>query len=220
MNTENMVIVYVRRSTDNGQKHSIEAQLTFIKQFCHNNELQVFAVYSETGTGTTIVRPVLTEALRVSHKLNIPIVVRSMSRLGRDAAEVIQLLNSGRFIIADQGMKSDTLMLNLLAVLNQNERNRISIRTKEALQAAKKKGIQLGNPRLHEARLKGLRKNMQNADAFALSVLELFQQNATFSYRKQAELLNKWHVPSRRGGKWYAQSVKNVHQRIKRLKLQ
>ena len=215
--TSKMVIAYLRRSTDKGQKHSLKAQLENIKQFCIDNHLQVFTIYTETHTGMTMERPMLNEALRLSKKLNIPIVVRSLSRLGRDASEVIHLLSNNRIIIADQGVNCDSLMLNLLAVLNQKERERLSIRTKEGLQAAKKKGVQLGNPRLKEARIRGLRMSKRNADEFALSVLELFQQNASLSYRQQAALLNKWRVPSRRGGKWYAQSVKNLHKRLQKI---
>lgn len=211
------VIVYLRRSTNRGQKHTLESQEMYIRDFCRNNDLHIVAIYSETYTGNTMNRPAFMEALNHTRRAKIPLVVKSISRLGRDAASVIELLNKNQVIVAECGLECEDLMLKLLAVLNQNEREIISHRTKLGLNTARKKGITLGNPKIQECRKKGLQKIQEGADAYALSLRELFDLNENLSLREQARRLNRWGVPTRRGQKWTAQSVRNLRKRLKLL---
>ena len=56
------------------------------------------------------------------------------------------------FIVAELGADADPFMLHLYAALAEKERQLISQRTRDALKAAKARGIVLGNPRLADIR--------------------------------------------------------------------
>ena len=57
-----------------------------------------------------------------------------------------------QFVVAELGADVDPFILHLFAALAEKERALIGVRTKAALAAAKARGVQLGNPKLAEAR--------------------------------------------------------------------
>jgi DNA invertase Pin-like site-specific DNA recombinase len=56
------------------------------------------------------------------------------------------------FLVAELGPDVDPFVLHLFAALAEKERALISMRTRQALAAAKARGVTLGNPRLNLAR--------------------------------------------------------------------
>jgi DNA invertase Pin-like site-specific DNA recombinase len=60
------------------------------------------------------------------------------------------------FVVAELGTDADPFMLHLYAALAEKERKVMSQRTKAALQAAKARGVKLGNPRLAETTAEAL----------------------------------------------------------------
>jgi DNA invertase Pin-like site-specific DNA recombinase len=79
----------------------------------------------------------------------------------------------------------------MMAVFAEMERDAISKRTKEALAAAKDRGVQLGNPRLADARAGVNAACQEAADAFAAEVLPI-----TDRYRR-AESTASVELPKR-----------------------
>jgi DNA invertase Pin-like site-specific DNA recombinase len=76
--------------------------------------------------------------------------VAKLDRLTRNVHFLVGLLESGvRFKAADMP-EADKTMVHLMAVFAEWERDQISARTKAALQAAKARGVRLGNPHLRE----------------------------------------------------------------------
>jgi len=75
------------------------------------------------------------------------------------------------FLVAELGPDVDPFVLHLFAALAEKERALISTRTRQALAAAKARGVTLGNPRLHVARKSALEKVTASADKFAANVL-------------------------------------------------
>jgi len=85
------------------------------------------------------------------------LIVPELSRLGRSTAEVLEILNIAKkkkievhslkptFIVDDS--MSGKVMATMFALMAELERDLISIRTKEALQARKKAGVILGRPK-------------------------------------------------------------------------
>ena len=139
------VIAYVRRSSDNRQRYSIEAQKAYISEFAERNNLFILDWYEETKSGKNLDRPEWKECLKASRRSKAPIIVKSLSRLGRNAAAVINTLDTEKVIVADRGLECDRLTLNLLAVIDQAELERISERTRLGLQRAKARGVKIGN---------------------------------------------------------------------------
>jgi DNA invertase Pin-like site-specific DNA recombinase len=90
------------------------------------------------------------------------------------------------------------------------ERDAISKRTKEALAAAKDRGVQLGNPRLADARAGANAARQEAADAFAAEVLPIIRQiqaSGINSLRGVAKALSERGVRTARGGAWTAVQV-------------
>jgi hypothetical protein len=89
----------------------------------------------------------------------------------------------------------------------------IAKRTKEALAAAKARGVILGGPKLPEAREVAHAALKANADRHAANVLPIIreaQKAGATSLRDIADVLNARGVHTPRGGRWYATSVKNA----------
>jgi hypothetical protein len=94
-------------------------------------------------------------------------------------------------------------MLHMLAAFAEHEREEISLRTKEALAAAKARGVKLGNPRLHEARVRAAEivKKKGAPESTITLMLDLLAQK---TLRQVADQLNANNLKSPRGGRWHA----------------
>jgi DNA invertase Pin-like site-specific DNA recombinase len=121
------------------------------------------------------------------------------------------------FVVAELGADVDPFILHLFAALAEKERSLISTRTKVALEAAKARGVKLGNPQLDKAREAAHKAaavaNGANAERYAATVLPMIREvrkaGAT-TLREIAEALNARGVQTARGGQWYATTMRNV----------
>jgi DNA invertase Pin-like site-specific DNA recombinase len=107
-------------------------------------------------------------------------------------------------------------VLHLFAALAEKERALISSRTRQALSAAKARGVTLGNPKLHAARRSAVEAVSAEADRFAANVLPIIreaQKAGATTLREIAAALNARGVATARGGQWHAKSVSNILQR-------
>jgi DNA invertase Pin-like site-specific DNA recombinase len=117
------------------------------------------------------------------------------------------------FLVAELGSDVDPFILHLFAALAEKERAMISARTKAALSAAKARGVKLGGPKLKVARKNAAASIKANADRQAANVLPIIreiQKAGASTLRDLADALNARGIPTARGGKWYAASVRNV----------
>jgi hypothetical protein len=92
----------------------------------------------------------------------------------------------------------------------------ISQRTKAALAAAKARGQALGNPRFAEARATVNATRTAGADTFAATVAPIIAEARAAgakSLRQIAAALNGRWIPTVRGGKWEAATVRNIFRR-------
>ena len=109
----------------------------------------------------------------------------------------------------------------------QQEREAISRRTKEALAAAKARGVKLGNPngaaalrRAGEGGVALRQAVASNADAFAQTlapVLGSIRAEGHASLRAIAEELNLRGIRTRRNGCWHVSNVRNLLERLGRI---
>ena len=210
-------IAYIRRSTKK-QKHSEGAQTDEIEKFAERYGFEIIQFYQETASGKTIDRPELEKALQHAKKEGIPIIVDSISRIGRDAGQVINLLNTHFFISVEDGFNAEEYELHLSAIEAQREGRRISRRTKNGLKAAKAKGVVIGNPNIEEAQKMAVERNIQNADEFALQFEEVFDRMEGESHSFIARQMENLGVKTRGGGKWTSQTIINIRKRLERIK--
>ncbi len=91
-----------------------------------------------------IKRPV--DALIPYNAAQRTLLIARLDRLSRNAAFLLVLRDSGvRFIACDMPAAND-LTVGIMALVAQAERDGISRRTREALAAARARGVRLGNP--------------------------------------------------------------------------
>src|SRR6266436_1111622 len=200
----NKTFFYIRVSTAQQGRSGlgIEAQRQALQHFAQAEAIEVLGEYVEveTGKGTDALerRPQLKAALSAARKHRCRIAVAKLDRLSRDVHFISGLMaHKVPFWVAELGPDVDPFVLHLFAALAEKERVLISTRTRQALAAAKARGVSLGSPRLHVARR---------------SAVEAQKAGAT-TLRQIAEALNARGVATARGGQWHAKSVSNILER-------
>jgi len=123
--------------------------------------------------------------------------------------------------------EANDLTVGIMALVAQQEREAISRRTKEALAAAKARGVKLGNPN-GAAALKAAGKGgaalratvTANADAHAADLADVLadiRAQGHQTLRAMASELNRRGILTRRGGWWHVSSVMNLLARLERI---
>jgi DNA invertase Pin-like site-specific DNA recombinase len=217
------VVTYIRVSTSSQGRSGlgIEAQRHTLASFAQAEGFTVARefVEVETGKGADALdrRPQLKAALAAARKLKCHVAVAKLDRLSRDVHFVSGLMaHKVPFLVAELGPDVDPFVLHLFAALAEKERALISTRTRQALSAAKARGVTLGNPRLHVARKTAVEAVKAEADRYAANVLPIIreaQKAGASTLRQIAEALNARGIPTARGGQWYAQSIANILER-------
>jgi DNA invertase Pin-like site-specific DNA recombinase len=152
------LIAYYRVSTQKQGRSGLglEAQRKAIAAFAAAEGFEVVAEFTEveTGKGADALdrRPQLKGALKAAKRAKCSVAVAKLDRLSRDVAFISGLMaQKVPFIVAALGKNVDPFMLHIYAALAQQEREMISRRTKEALQAAKARGKRLGRQETADA---------------------------------------------------------------------
>ena len=215
-----LIVAYIRVSTSQQGRSGlgIEAQRASLARFAAEAGYEIVAefVEVETGKGSDALdrRPQLAAALAKARGARCPVAVAKLDRLSRDVHFVSGLMaHRVPFVVAELGPDVDPFVLHLYAALAEKERALISGRTKSALAAAKAKGVKLGNPQIGAARGEAVAAIKAEADRAAGNVLPIIaeiQKSGATTLRAIADALNARGVPTPRGGRWYAMSVRNA----------
>ncbi|MEA2887934.1 MAG: hypothetical protein QOD11_2294 [Bradyrhizobium sp.] len=221
--TDKSIITYIRVSTSQQGRSGlgIEAQRAALRHFAKAEGFEVARefVEVETGKGADALdrRPQLKAALAAARKLRCHVAVAKLDRLSRDVHFISGLMaHKVPFLVAELGPDVDPFVLHLFAALAEKERALISMRTRQALAAAKARGVTLGSPKLHVARRNAVDAVAAGADRFAANVLPIIreaQKAGARTLRDIANALNARGVATARGGQWYAKSVSNILER-------
>ncbi len=139
---------YARVSTS---QQSLDIQLKALKQA----GVKANRIFTDKGSGDHVDRNGL-NLLRMKVEEGDVILVKKLDRLGRDTADMIQLIKefdqlgvAVRFLDDGIGTEGSTgkMVITILSAVAQAERQRILERTNEGRQEAKLKGIQFGRKR-------------------------------------------------------------------------
>jgi DNA invertase Pin-like site-specific DNA recombinase len=156
----------------------------------------------------------LAASLAKARELRCPIAVAKLDRLSRDVHFISGLMaHRVPFLVAELGPDVDPFVLHLYAALAEKERALIAGRTKSALAAAKAKGVKLGNPNIEAAQEAAVAAVKAEADRAANNVLPIIaeiRKSGATTLRGVAEALNARGIPTPRGGRWHAMSVRNA----------
>lgn len=202
----------------------LEAQRKVIGAFAAARGAEVLARFTEVESGRRADRPELSRALHLAKVTGSTLVIARLDRLSRNAAFLLALRDSGvKFLACDMPQAND-LTVGIMALVAEAEREAISRRTKEALAAARSRGVRLGNPNgaasLRRAGKGGaaLRAAVTaNAKGFARDlapVIADIRAGGATSLRAIAAELSARGIRTRRGGNWQVSNVKAVLKRI------
>ena len=216
------LVAYERVSTARQGRSGLglEAQRKAIDDYADAKDATILARFTEVETGRKNDRPELEKALQLARLTGATLVIAKLDRLSRNAAFLLTLRDSGVSFVAVDMPEANDLTVGIMALVAQQEREAISRRTKEALAAAKARGVKLGNPNgaaaLRRAGEDGaaLRKTVTaNADAFAESlapVVEDVRGKGHVTLRAIVTEFNAKGIRTRRGGRWHVSTVRNL----------
>ena len=208
-------IAYYRVSTS-GQAQSglgLEAQKQAVLDFINGNGDQIVAEFTEVESGKRCDRPQLTNALDRCRGTGAKLVIARLDRLARNAAFLLTLRDSGVEFVAADMPDANRLTVGIMALVAEDEAERISQRTKAALAAAKARGVKLGGIRSWEAVNTSISRRTCAADTHAASVAPIIMEiraAGISSLEGIAQALQARGIPTARGGRWRAQTVRNV----------
>jgi len=108
--------------------------------------------FTEVESGKNTDRPQLVKAIRRCNLTGATLVIAKLDRLSRDIAFIANLQKTKVDFMCCDMPDANTLSIGMMSVLAQYERELISERTKAGLAAAKRRGVQLGNPNFNLVR--------------------------------------------------------------------
>lgn len=221
-------VAYYRVSTEEQGESGLglEAQRKAVEDYLNGNGWEIVAEFVEVASGTDRERPKLEDAVRTARVYGATLIVSKLDRLARDAAFVLALQDAGVNIEFANAPGLSRFPVTMLAAAAEFEARMISERTREALAAAKRRGVELGTPDnlTDEARAKGRkqaaavvsRRADQRAADLEPMIRQLQAEGAT-TPRELAERLNDKGVPTARGGQWYPTTVRRVLERLEQI---
>jgi len=211
----NNAVAYYRVSTDRQGKSGLglEAQQNAVQTFAKANNIKLDHEFTEIESGRKNNRPVLQTALTYCRKHKTKLIIAKLDRLGRNVAFISALMESKVSFVAVDNPQANELILHILAAFAQHERQAISIRTKDALQAAKRRGQILGKNGHVLAK-----RNKASAKEFVQKMKPIIQEikkSGFTTIRSIAEEMNRRKVGTYYpDSKWHRTTVHNILQRI------
>jgi DNA invertase Pin-like site-specific DNA recombinase len=220
-------VAYYRVSTDKQGKSGLglEAQEAAVVAFIASKgeDARLLASFVEIESGKrSDNRPQLKLAMEQARLTGATLLIAKLDRLSRDAHFLLGLQKAGVKFVAVDMPEANELVVGLMALIAQAERQMISARTKAALAAAKARGVKLGNPR-GAAHLRGLgnpagvaalkRGAMTRAEGLRATI-EAIRAEGVVSANGIAGRLNEREIATPRGGRWSARTVSDVLARL------
>lgn len=207
-------VAYYRVSTDRQGRSGLglDAQREAVARFITSTG-ELAGAYTEVESGKRHTnRPQLNAALDECRRRRAVLLIASLDRLARNVHFISGLMESAVPFVA--AAAAAPFEIHIRAAMAEEERRKISQRTKAALAAAKANGVKLGNPRPHEA-LK-LARAVHVARRPAPEVVNIMRslRAQEFSYCAMARELNRLNIRTGRGCQWYDVTVKSALSRM------
>jgi DNA invertase Pin-like site-specific DNA recombinase len=218
-------ISYLRVSTGRQGRSGLglESQRAAVESHLNGGNWQLVKEFVEVESGKKSDRPVLADAIKHCRLYGAKLVIAKIDRLSRNAHFLLGLKDAGVDFVAADMPTANRLTVGIMAMVAEEEGRMISERTKAALAAARRRGVQLGgynkNPKLSaKARKAGHEANRAKAATraadIAPTIAELQAAGAT-SLRAIAGGLNARGIPTERGvGAWSATQVMRMMKRL------
>ena len=229
---EGKFVSYLRVSTDKQGRSGLglELQREAVTSYLNSGRWTVAAEYVEMESGRKSDRPKLAAALSHAKAIGAKLVFAKLDRLTRNVDLLRSLVGSDVDLVfcdlpsVPPGPMGKFLLTQMASVA-ELEAGLIGERTKNALAAAKRRGVRLGNPNGARA-LRG--KQTGNAEAVAKIkanavqraqglnwIVEDITRSGVTTVRGIAEELNRRGVHAPRGDVWHPTAVSRLLSRLK-----
>lgn len=221
-------IGYVRVSTgeqgDSGL--SIENQIEKISAYCKAYNLDLAETIVDVDSGKNLKRPGVQRLIQMCKSKECEaVVIYKLDRITRNQRDLHDLVysvfieNGIQFKSMQESFDTSTavgrMVLNLLGVIIQWEREAISERTKEALDVLKKQGRRAGEiPYGFDLNNGKLVPNRWEQSQ--LEYIARLRANG-FSYKQISDKLNLQSIPPKKGRKWFPMSVMQICKRASKV---
>lgn len=211
----NKFIKYYRVSTrsqaDSGlglqaQERDIELYLTTYAE----TPYEVLGEFTDIQSGKVDDRPELQKAIELAEKTGATLLVAKLDRLSRKVSFVSAIMERKKLnLIVATMPNADKFQLHIYAALAEQEREFISLRTRQALAPLKGTGKLGGNRgNIDRANKAAMRVADEHASKVIDTIAPLKQAGRTL--QQIADTLNKSGVLTSRGGQWYPTTVSNT----------
>jgi len=171
---------------------------------------EVIADFTDVQSGKDDNRPELQKAMALAEETGATILIAKLDRISRRVSFISAIMERKKLNLTVATMpNADKFQLHIYAALAEQEREFISLRTKQALAPLKGTG-KLGGNRGNIDKANEAARAL--ADSHAAKVIDtvLPLKEAGRTLQQIADTLNKSGVKTARGGKWHPTTVKNV----------
>ena len=221
------LVAYYRVSTARQGESGLglEAQRAKVEAMAADRRAVVVAEFVEVESGRKVDRPQLAAALAEARKRGAAVAVAKLDRIARDAELVLRLSREAEangmagFLFCDlpdidATTAAGRMVLSVMASVAEFEGRRISERTRDALAAAKARGVKLGGLRPNTITRNDAARDRATAEAQALRPLLAPMVAAGYSLRKMSEALAAAGTVTRTGQPLSPSGVRNLLRRL------
>ncbi|HDR8946016.1 TPA: recombinase family protein [Burkholderia vietnamiensis] len=186
----------------------LDAQRESVARYLNGGDWELVGEFTETETGkgadALAKRPQLRAALQACRESGARLLIAKLDRLARNVHFVSGLMESKVQFVAVDMPDANELTVHIMAAFAEHEAKRISERTKDALAAAKARGVRLGVS--GAANLKrNVAERQEAADAFAARLAGLVAgfRARGLSQRAMVAEFNMIGIKTPQGGEWH-----------------
>lgn len=193
----------------------LESQHACVRSFIGKQGCLI-AEFTDVESGSATAREGLSGALKACRQHKATLVIAKLDRLARNVRFISQLMEAGIDFVAVDMPSANKLTLHIIAAIAEHERDLISQRTKDALSAAKVRGVRLGNPRIAEAQARGVSARVNIAREYArrtYPMIQALRRAGSSTYSQLADALNQAGIPTQRAKLWTPSGVRNIEMR-------
>ena len=206
-------VAYYRVSTERQGESGLglEAQRDAVRR--HIGDAEPLSEFTEVESGKRHKnRPQLLAAIDLCKRKKATLVIAKLDRLARNVHFISGLMEAGVEFVAADNPHANKMTLQMLSVFAEHEAAMISARTKAALQAARARGTQLGNPRWSEGLAKA--REAKNPHKTPVQIVQMMTEHRDegMTLRAIADKLNGLGVRTPNGCQWYAGTVRKAMQ--------
>lgn len=201
---------------------SIRKQTNRIENYAAARGWELEKIFSDTAeTSVSLELPHLKKIIELAEQEEIDIlVVARLDRVTRSIRTFQQFLQKvlahGVVFVSieetlDSSTESGRLALQTLQWVAKWDSKMISDRTKELVERKRSVGERVGHAPFgfvyEKKKLIPFLKELQ-----VVYLIREKRNSEELSYHKIAKLLNESHIPAKRGGKWYAETIKTIYE--------